>query len=1073
MSDSRLSIARPPGQGGRASGLINWFAENPVAANLLMAFFLIGGFIQASGLSAQLFPTIDPGIVTVTTPYPGATPTEVEEGITRRIEEAIIGIDGVDRVLSRAGENVGVVTVELKDGVDALKVRNDIETAVDRLAEFPPRDAEKPNIVVADTVTDVISFVVSSDEDEMSLRRAAELFEQELLALPSVSLVSMLGTRDYEIAIEVSEEDLRRYDLTISEVADAIRRSSLNLSSGELRTEAGDLLLRTNAKRERGEDFADIPIRGLPDGSLLRLGDVANIRDGFVDVDLINRFEGRQSVFVRVQKSEAEDALAIAEEVKAMVAAYQPANGAEISVWQDQTEALEGRLSLLVRNGLLGFALVFLFLVLMLDLRLALWVAMGVPISFLGAFLVFDAFGVNLNMISLFALIVVLGVVVDDAVVVGENIVTEQESGKPGLAGAIAGVRGVFGPVFIGVVTTMAAFAPLLLVTGTFGQIFLHVPIVVIAVLTVSLIEVFLILPAHLSHPGKWSRWPLDRLQQWVGRGVQRFRDNALMPAVAQAVRWRYLTLLAGIGMLAVAMAFLATGAVRFIFFPALEADYMRAELEFPIGTPFAVTQEAAERLVEGAYAVNAEVGGTSIKSVSVTIGGKISGSGGPGGGTSSTVASHLASVQVQLTEEPYRTLPAQDLERRWRAAVGPIAGVEKLSYVAEFFRGGSSLGFDLSHQDEAALLEAVEALKARMAKQPAVYDIQDSVSLGKRQFDIDLTAAGEAAGLTPADVARQLRQNFFGEEVQRIQRGREELKVMVRYPAEQRRSTSDLYNVRLTLPDGSQAPLSAMARVTESRSYSEINRIDGRRIISVTGEVDTALSTPGEVNEALLATVAELKQAYPGLQMTPGGFSRDQSRDLGSLGLLMGLAMLIIYSLLAAQLKGYAQPLVVLSGVPFGAAGAIIGHYLLGFDLSFISLFGIVALAGVVVNDSLVLVDRFNHLRRTTSMTVAEALTSASHRRFRAIFLTTVTTALGLTPMLFEKSIQAQFLIPMAVSLATGIVFASLIILFLVPALLMIQEDVFRLGRKLRPTALSDGQAARHGPPTPVTESS
>jgi multidrug efflux pump subunit AcrB len=391
---------------------------------------------------------------------------------------------------------------------------------------------------------------------------------------------------------------------------------------------------------------------------------------------------------------------------------------------------------------------------------------------------------------------------------------------------------------------------------------------------------------------------------------------------------------------------------------------------------------------------------------------------------------------------------------------------VEKLSFVAEFFRGGSSLGFDLSHQDDASLLAAVSELKMQMAEDPAVYDIQDSVSLGKRQFDIDLTPAGEAAGLSAADVARQLRQSFFGEEVQRIQRGREELKVMVRYPADQRRSTQDLYNVRLNLPDGSQAPLRAMARVTESRSYSEINRVDGRRIITVSGEVDTALTTPGEANDALLATVDRLQQDYPGLQVSQSGFSRDQARDLGSLAALMALAMLVSYSLLAAQLKSYGQPLVVITGVPFGAAGAIVGHYLLGFDLSFISLFGIVALSGVVVNDSLVLVDRFNQLRRSTEMSVLEALTTASQRRFRAIFLTTATTALGLTPMLFEKSIQAQFLIPMAVSLATGIVFASLIILFLVPALLMIQEDAFRLMRKIRPGTLLP-RSSTHTPAT------
>lgn len=1026
--------------------MIAWFAENPVAANLLMTVLLLGGLVQAFGMSAQVFPTIEPGIVTVTTAYPGATPSEVEDGITRRVEEAIIGIDGVDRVTSTASENVGVVTAELKDSVDAAKVRNDIETAVDRLADFPPLDAENPDVVVAKTVSDVISMVVSSELSERELRRGAELLEQELLALPAVSLVSMLGTRDYEIAIDVREETLRQFDLTIDEVASAIRRSSLNLSSGELRTDAGDLLLRTNAKREQGEDFADIPLRGQADGSVLRLRDVATIRDGFVDVDLVNQFEGRQSVFVRVQKSEAEDALAIAADVKTMLAAYQPPEGIDIAIWDDQTEVLEGRLSLLLRNGMLGFALVFLFLVLMLDLRLALWVAMGVPISFLGAFLVFEFFGVNLNMISLFALIVVLGVVVDDALVVGENIVTEQESGKTGLEGAIAGVRGVFSPVMIGVLTTMAAFAPLLLVTGTFGQIFLHVPIVVIAVLTVSLIEVFLILPAHLAHPGRWSRWPLDRIQDTISNGVKRFRDDYVAPAIAAAVRFRYLTVLGGAGLLAAAVMLLSTGSVRFIFFPSLEADYMRAELEFPIGTPFSVTEKAAERLIAGARQVNENVGGTSFKSVSVTVGGRISSGGGPGGGTSSTVASHLASVQVQLAAEPQRTLSAKQLERMWRTEVGPVPGVEKLSYVAEFFRGGSALAFDLSHQDDAVLLQAVEELKQSFSANSALYDVQDSVSPGKRQFDIELTPAGEAAGLTASDVARQLRQNFFGEEVQRIQRGRQELKVMVRYPEDQRRSTRDFFNVRINLADGTQAPLTAMARVTESRSLSEINRIDGRRVISVSGEVDTTLATPGEVSAAVLGDVIpKLRQDYPGLQVEQGGFGRDQSEDLASLGKMMLIAMLIIYSLLASQLKGYVQPLIVLSGVPFGAAGALVGHYLLGFDLSFISLFGMVALSGVVVNDSLVLMDRYNQVRRTTDLSVQQAVVAASTRRFRAIFLTTVTTALGLTPMLFETSIQAQFLIPMAVSLATGIVFASVIILFVVPALIVIREDFRR----------------------------
>ena len=666
-----LSVA-PSGRGFQR-GVIAFFASNPVAANLLMVVLLVGGLIQAFGLSAQLFPTVDPGIVNVTVAYPGATSSEVEEGITRRVEEALLGIDGVDRVLSTASENVGVVTAELKDGADDEKVRSDIETAVMRLSEFPPQDAEEPDIVLAQNLSDVITLVVSSELGEVSLRRGGEWLEEQLLQLPTVSMVSLMGVRDFEIAIEVSEFTLRRYDLSMSEIADAIRESSLNLSSGELRTDGGNLLLRTFTKRERGGEFADIVLRARPDGTFLRLGDVATIRDAFADVDLINEFDGRPSLLVRVQKSESEDALAIAADVRDLIEQAAPPAGIDVAIAEDQTEVLEGRLSLMVRNGVLGFALVFLFLALMLDLRLALWVAMGVPISFLGAFVFLDQFGVNINMMSLFALIIVLGVVVDDAVVVGENIVAEQETGRSGPLAALAGVRGVFGPVFVGVLTTMAAFAPLLLAGGTFGQIMGQVPVVVIAVLTVSLIEVFLILPAHLSHSGSWSRWPLDRIQAAIAAGVLRFRDNVLVSAVRRAIRFRYLTVLGGVALLVVALALMTTGAVRFIFFPSLEADFVRADLDFPVGTPFPVTEAAARKLVAAAHAVNEQVGGTSFRSVNVTVGGRINKGGGPGSSTTSSVASHIASVEVQF-EPP---TAARDVRRWAQAAVAGRRGTD------------------------------------------------------------------------------------------------------------------------------------------------------------------------------------------------------------------------------------------------------------------------------------------------------------------------------------------------------------------------------------------------------------
>jgi len=1029
-------------------GLVAYFARNPVASNLVMVILLVGGLLAALGLTAQVFPTIDPGTVTISVAYPGATPSEVEEGITRRVEEAVFGIDGVDRVISRASENLGSVTLELKDFVDADKVRDDAEAAVQQLIDFPPEDAEQAKIVRAETLADVLTIVVSSEMGERELRRGAEAIEEELLALPGVSLVTLVGAKDYEIAIEITEASLRRYDLTMSEVANTIRQSSINLSSGEIRTRGGDLLLRTNTKGTTGKSFENIVLRASSDGSVLRVSDVATVRDGFIDVDLINQFNGRESIFVKVQKSEAEDVLAIAEEIKIFLTDYTPPQGVDVSVWDDQTEILQDRVGLLLRNGLLGFALVFLFLVIMLDLRLALWVAMGVPISFLGAFLFFDAFDVNINMISLFALIIVLGIVVDDAVVVGENIIAEQEQGKRGMEAAMDGVKGVFGPVMVGVLTTMAAFAPLLFVTGTFGQILGSVPVVVILVLGMSLIEAFLILPSHLANGGKWSRWPLDRIQDAVAGVVERFRNNILAPAVAKAVRHRYLTFLGGIGLLVLAGSLVTSGAVRFIFFPDLESSSIRATVEFPVGTPFNSTKSAADRLVAAANAVNEKLDGVAFESISVTIGGQTRTGGGPGGGGGLTVASHLASVQIELGPEPPRTQSAKELERLWRNEVGEIAGVERLSYVADFFSGGADVEFELAHQDGNILEQAVAALKTNYATLDGFYEIQDSNSIGKRQFDINLTPTGEAAGLTPADVARQLRRNFFGEEVQRIQRGREELKVMVRYPEASRQSTADLFGARIRLADGTEAPLSSVAQVTESRSYSAINRVDGLRIVSVSAQVDNAVTTPSAANTAVTNQfVPLLKQQFPGLQIRQAGQGREQSEDLGALGRLTLVALLIIFALMASQLKSYTQPIIILAGVPFGAAGALVGHYLLGYNLSFISIFGMVALSGVVVNDSLVLVDRYNKLVEE-GWDNAEAIIEASRRRFRAIFLTTATTALGLTPMLFETSTQAQFLIPMAVSLATGIVFASVIILFLIPALVMIREDMRMKGK-------------------------
>ena len=1007
-----------------------------------MALLLIGGLYAASQLTSQVFPTIDPRIISISVSYPGTTPSEVEDSITRRIEEAIVGLDGVDRVLSTASENSGRVFVELKDFVDAGKVRDDVESAMEQISDFPPQDAEQPKITKVESTSVVMSLVVTSTGDELESRLAADAVREHLRSLPSVSLVDLQGSKNFEVAIEVSEATLRKYGLTFEEIAVAIRRSSMNLSSGELKTKSGDLLLRTEQKRNWGEEFKDVVVRALPNGTVLTLADIARISDSFEDIDLISEYNGRPAIIVRVLKSDAENTLEIADEIYEFLDQYEPPEGVSVDILQDESSILRQRLNLLVRNGMLGFALVVAFLVLMLDMRLAVWVAMGVPISFLGAILFFDLLGVNYNMVSLFALIIVLGIVVDDAIIVGENIGAEQELGKVGVDAALAGVRGVFSPVFIGVLTTMSAFAPLLLATGTFGQILGVVPVVVITVLTISLVEVFLILPAHLSHEGKWSRRPLSDVEALFKRIVAWVRDELVMRGVGASTNHPYLTLLFSGLFLLIPAALLSFGIVRFIFFPSLESDSVSAQIVYPDGTPFETTREATEQVYRAALQVNDETDNTAFKAITKTIGGQRLGTGGPGATGGFSKASNVAGIQVQLNPEPLNLLSATEVERRWRIATGPILGAETLSFDSGIISGSSRISFDLSHPDTETLKRAVDYMMSEFSQVEGFEDIQDSFRPGKRQFDIELTDAGRATGLTTADVARQLRQRFFGEEVQRIQRGRDEVKVMLRLPSEERRNTSDLYNTRIRLSDGVEVPLFTVARAEESRGYSAIERIDGYRVVSLSGKVDIAVKTPNEVLAVLDAEVMPLMaRTYPDVRIVPTGFSQEQAEDLASLGQLTMLALLIIFILLASQLRSYSLPMIILAGVPFGAGGAIIGHFFLGYTLSFVSLFGIIALSGVVVNDSLVLVDLYRRLRLDPKYSPREAILNAVQRRFRPIFLTTATTSLGLTPMLFERSIQAQFLIPLAVSLATGILFASIMILFVVPAMLMIRE--------------------------------
>ncbi|MCP2679328.1 efflux RND transporter permease subunit [Maricaulaceae bacterium NA33B04] len=1060
MSESPQPIPPSINSNWPGKGLVSWFARNPVAANLLMVLFLLGGALTAWTIPTEVFPTLTARSIQVSVIYPGATPGEVEESITRRMEEAVLGLEGVERVRSVASESRGTVTIELLDFVDAQIVKDDVETAIDSLADFPPEEAEQVQIRIPQPITTVLTFALTGAVDERTLREAGESVERDLLSQGDISTVNLRGVRAYEISISVDEDALRRYGLTFSEVAQAVRTSSLDLSGGQIRTSAGEILLRTDARAETGDAFEDIILRSSQSGARVRLGDVAEVVDGFQEEPLLATWDGVPAIFVDVQVRGGEDLLDVRNSAVEWIenAAFPP--GINVVIATDQSEVFSDRIALLARNAIIGFTLVFLLLVLMLDLRLAFWVSMGVPISFLGGFALFGAAGVTLNFITTFGLIVVLGIVVDDAIVVGENTDRERAKGRSGEDAAIAGVTGVAAPVLVGVLTTMAAFGPLVFSGGTFGEITRPIPIVVICILAISLIEAFLILPAHLAHGDNWSKGPLARVQDAVASRLQAFSDGPVAGWAHFAARKRFLVAFAGLMILVAAMSLATSGVVRFIFFPSIEAEQISADLQLPDGAPFEATRLAAERMISAARDIQAEyeeAGEPAIAGVIATIGGRTSLFSGPGSTSSTTVASNLAQVELQLTPAAERTVGSAQLEAEWRQRIGRIPGVEQLTIISSAGPQDADIAYEMSHPDNTTLEAAVAEFAERLALINGVTEIDDGFDLGKRQLNFALTPAGEAAGLTPSDVARQVRQAFFGEEVQRIQRGREEVRVFVRYPLELRNDLAALDQLRLRTPDGATLPLSVAATYSETRSFTRIERIDGRRIIELTADVDEGVITPGDARtQAETEILSDLLDRYPELRSNLAGAGREQAEDFASLGRGLLIAVIIMYALLATQLRSYVQPLIILIAIPFGIGGAIIGHFALGFDLSFSSIFGMVALSGVVVNASIVMIDRYNINRNERGMDPEEAISEAAARRFRPVMITTLTTALGLLPIISEQSPQAQFLIPMAVSLGAGLLFASVSILMLLPAFVMIVELIRKYGFRVFMGALA-----------------
>lgn len=1057
----------PPHSG--SDGSVGWFVRNPVAANLLALIIVVIGLVSAFRMVVEIFPETSVDIVLVTVPYPGAAPSEVEEGICVRIEERIEDLPGIEQITSTALEGAGSVAIEVASGYDVRNLLDDVKTRVDAIDSFP-EEAERPTIEEILIRNQVLNISVSGDVGERTLKRIGEQVRDEISALPGITQVELYSAKPYEISIELSEEAMRRYGLTFEQVAAAVRNQSLDLPGGTVRSKGGEVLLRAKGQAYEGPEFEEIVVLTQPNGVTVHLDEIATVKDTFEEIDTFSRFNAEPAVVIQVFRVGDQNALDVARIAREYVEEKRPElpAGVNLTIWQDNSTYLSSRLELLIRNAIGGLALVFLVLALFLKLDLAGWVSLGIPISFLGTLAVMPVLGITVNMISLFAFILVLGIVVDDAIVVGENIYTHFENHEDPERAAVDGAREVALPVVFAVLTTVVAFTPMLNVPGVSGKIWRVIPLVVIPTLLFSLIESKFVLPAHLRHlrPARRRKsWnPLrvwENVQMKVAAGLKWFIRVVFKRIAALATRHRYTTLSIFLAAFLISVGMVRSGWVKFVFFPSVEADYILASLIMPDGTPASVTQKGIEQIENAARELERQIDGVDVEPGAghflqflstigdQPIGGAPRGPGPPA--VNRGKGGHVAEVVIELAPPEQRTVSTSEIADRWRELTGPIPGAVELTFASDLVSTGEPINLQLTGPNFDELRSIAEEIKLKLAEYPGVRDISDTFRAGKQELVLDLKPEAESLGLTLADLGRQVRQAFYGAEAQRFLRRREEVKVMVRYPIEERISLANLENMRIRLPDGSEIPFYEVAEAKLERGYAKITRIDRRRAINVVADVDTTQANATEILTDLAENyMPDLLAAHPGVRYTQEGESREQSEAMGGLAAGGIIALFLIYGLLAVPFRSYWQPFIVMSIIPFSFTGAMLGHIIMGMPISILSVCGMVALTGVVVNDSLVLVDYVNR-RRAQGESMHEAAINAPVARFRAVILTSLTTFAGLTPLLLERSAQAQFLIPMAVSLAFGILYATLITLVLVPCVYLMMED---FGRWIKRTA-------------------
>ncbi len=1047
-----MSSKFPTGSGGERPDWVSWLVEHRVGPNLVMLVLLLGGLFMTTKITQEVFPEFEIDMVTVSVSYPGATPEEIERGVVVPVEAAVRGLAGIQKVTSSAQEGSGQVMLELIAGVDRQEVYQDVEQAVARIRTFPA-EAEKPEVSLRMRRRDVLDLMIYGDVPAHSLRAAAEQVVDRLLLSPEVTQAEVDGAPALEIHIDIDEARLRSYGLTHAQVAQAVAANAQDRTAGTVETRRGDLLLQVEGQKVRAREFANIVVLSNAAGALVRLGDIATVREGFTVLqEEVSSFNGEPAIEIGVYRVGNQTPQGVSAAVRAMMPEIMADLPPDIkfAIQHDSSEVYQQRLELLLKNGFYGLLLVLVLLSLFLEFKLAFWVTVGIPTAFLGALLFLPWMGVSINMISLFAFIVALGIVVDDAIIAGENIYEYRQRGMSMVQAAIQGTRDVAVPITFAVLTNIIAFLPLALIPGAFGQIWKVLPLVVGTVFAISLVEALIILPAHLAHTKESPRNSLlGRLHGWQQRfsnWFSHFVENRYGPFLRRALDFRYLTVACAIAILLVTLAYAFGGRMGFILMPRVESDTASVTATLPLGAPLKDARQVESVLLESAQKIIAENGQTALSR-----------------GVFSSIQGNVVEVRAYLEPPEQRPISTAVFVERWREAAGPLPGLESLRFTSERGGpgGGAGVTVQLSHPDTATLNRASVTLAERLQVLAAVKDVDDGFTPGKPQWTFHLNDSGRALGLTVDDVGRQVRNSVLGAEALRLLRDGEEVTVRVRLPQADSANEEAIAGLMLQTPSGQYVPLQQVVDIERGRALTGISRQDGRRVISVTAEVEPI----GETSQVLTSLTEEflpqLQRDFPGLVYSFEGQQASMRDAIDSFLQSVTLALLAIYALLAIPFRSYSQPAIIMISIPFGVVGALLGHMLMGYNLSLVSVMGMIALGGVVINDALVMIDYANQ-RRLEGVDAAQAIFEAGVRRFRPIMLTTLTTFGGLAPMIFETSRQARFMIPMALSLGYGILIATAILLLLIPCLYLVLEDAGNLMRRMlgREQVAVDGKA-------------